>query len=47
MMILATMNLAFCGIVIALTMPFAVLVCAVEMGEDAFEHGARAWVESI
>jgi hypothetical protein len=42
-MILATMNLAF----IALTMPFAVLACALEMTENAVEHGMRAWVESI
>jgi hypothetical protein len=42
-MIRAFISLAF----IALAMPFAVLVCVVEMGEDAVEQGARAWVESI
>jgi hypothetical protein len=39
----AFISLAF----IALTMPFAVLLCAVEMTEDSVEHGMRAWVESI
>jgi len=46
-MISAVISLAFCGIVVAMTMPFAVLLCAVEMTEDAVEHGMRAWVESI
>jgi hypothetical protein len=42
-MIRAVISLA----VIALAMPFAVLVCAIEMTEDAVEQGARAWVESL